>query len=1531
MEQNTLIDEQATQSIEKAIADDKTVVPYSPMSKMPIIAGGTSVPLSLAGETLQAQFKVQEDILDIDEYAVTKLGYTSKIMLSDKLSAEQVDASVLAIRQIERGKGFILADMAGIGKGRICASVLRYAYIKGYLPIFITEADNLFTAIYRDLRDVGGIGFKKMGKPFILNGYQNGGTELAYNEKGIIVKKAKAPSTSILDEDGSVLIDAPPISTIRHIIKGDSIPNEFDFMMLTYSQLSGENGRIKVDFILRLIEKLQGKVVLVMDECHNATGTTSSTGKAVVDILGKVQGALYSSATFSKRPENMFLYSFKTDIIDSPLDTKRLLELIKKGGERLIENLASSLVLAQQMIRRERSYDNCDVSYEYMSLTEKDDTFSRYDKTITTYKRLVTFFNSQLFKDAKQKAIDRFALSKKVEINKTPRPKRDKNVSLLEYQEDIKNWEVASIGKYELKSFTAGEISRSTFNFVESLLFALKADFVANRALGQLQNNDLVNTNIDKTTFKSNRKPVIAVRNTLEGIFLNLGLQVGDIINKPDFSMYLKSMATSGINGFIKIQQITSKDIVGKILKGDANIEYTDFEDKGVMYKDEISKIDDLHLDIPLSPIDYVIDKIKYTKRPIWDAERYEMVTGKSQPNFKVGEVTGRNLTLVPIEFNADGMPKLDGDYQLQLNQKDKNKSKTFKQFNNGTFDVLIINESGSTGEDAHSKNTFADQRPRVMIIHQVELDVATEVQKRGRINRTGMVNYPSYIYAVSRIPSEIRRLLMLAKKLRSLDANTTANQKQSAKLFTIRDSNDNPIEDISNKIGDECLTEFINVAENADIYKQYMPTTNQEGLGKLSNNYIIEQFARNLELSICKDQETFYNTINTLYISKVEELKGKHVYDLETNLIDLKAVIHTRVKVQVGLDTNPFNSNVYEEENYILAEDIPYDNEKVQNLVLELSKGEDDSEFYNKFVEDYKNYFKTITLVEIKENVKIPEYDLAKDKKEIQELIKDYDERVKQTIERATKEYEEVLFILDHRQSDGTRTLKPNSKKVIPVNTEECFEVDDDGNPVKILDINSAKFVGVRITNAAKAKYSPMNIELIFCQLSGIPKLTIKPTLRGRVILDWIIKRTVSIFRIQEIDRWIVDPNRRTKMRIFTGNILGAYGIAKDRVSNNKVDYSPVVDFLKFTTADSLIRIGIKLNMRHYSKLIPSNTPITYALNSKELLDVLSNSKGVKVINTNEDFYLVYDIASRFVTINILGGNIVPRKVKNYYSKLYDDGILFDDNTGLLSKKCPPLIKKMGTIDYKPIGRENFQRINTKQISGKLPESQTELQEIIDYIYSVDPFNISLRNIEDSENFENRLDIPMDKLGIQELEREGEFIYETSIPIDNLTEQLQSLTKFNKIVKVSSFGDVYFNRRPNIREAISYGLIPTNNTLIDMVSDTFSSLPTDTERIKFKELISKSIKNGDSDFDIGLAVDDILSSKNIPLISIFGNSSNNIEYVGSVFSAYSRGEIDLPLPPEKLVPKQYEMPLRPLTLDTAQEYIILLAYKIKN
>ena len=61
-----------------------------------------------------------------------------------------------------------------------------------------------------------------------------------------------------------------------------------------------------------------------------------------------------------------------------------------------------------------------------------------------------------------------------------------------------------------------------------------------------------------------------------------------------------------------------------------------------------------------------------------------------------------------------------------------------------------------------------------MMIIAQPELNVATEIQKRGRINRTGQVKLPIYEYVTSFIPYESRTMMMLRKKLKSLDANTT-------------------------------------------------------------------------------------------------------------------------------------------------------------------------------------------------------------------------------------------------------------------------------------------------------------------------------------------------------------------------------------------------------------------------------------------------------------------------------------------------------------------------------------------------------------------------------------------------------------------------------------------------------------------------------------------------------------------------------------------------------------------------------------
>lgn len=1548
--ENSIVEEQATKEIEKAISGDQNAVPYTPMSKLPSL--GTVVPLNLAGETLQAQFDFVDEIPDIDQYLVEKLGYTSKLKLSEHLAAEQADAVAMAIRQIEKDKSFILADMTGTGKGRVCASIIRYAYVNGYLPIFITEADNLFSAIYRDLVDVGGIETKPAGKPnyglpLILNGFISGGKEKTFNEKGERVIKDKPSKTGIV-KDGKEVIAAPQQDEIKEIIKGDTLPKAYDYLMLTYSQLAGEkSGKKKLEYILRLIESKKGKVVLIADESHNAAGTTSSVGSAIKEILTAVKGCLFSSATFSKRPDNMYIYSIKTDVSLSPLGTDKLIQVIKAGGERLIENLASNLVAAQQMLRREKTYDNCNVLYNYMDESNKVELFKKYDATISEYVKLQKFFGGTLFADASRNALKRFAEENKVELA-SPAPKK---VS------DYNEWVMNNVGKYYRASFTAGEIKRNQFQFIETLLFALKADFVANQALEQLLNKSKNIKVQGKEEFESNRKPVIAVRNTLEGIYYALGLEVGSELDKADFSLYVESLAMESMSGVATLKEILITDAKGgkkekdekrkrKEVKGEVEVLMSDFSDKGERFNQIMAEIKAINLDIPLSPIDYIVNKIQSTKRAAWD-------TYGVGEFFSVGEVTGRKFSLVQ---------QADGKYKLEVNKKPKNRSVTFQNFNNGTYDVLLINESGSTGEDAHSAEKFKDKRPRVMVIHQVELDVSTEVQKRGRINRTGMVNYPTYVYAVSRIPSEIRRLLMLVRKMRSLDANTTGNQKQSAKLSTIRDSFGNEIQDVINKYGDECLDEF--VQNNASVkfsddrvvdYTKYMPTTDQDSLGKMSGSFVIETFVRNLEIAFSDEQEYFYNTVNALYIQLKEKYGSE--FDLETNIVDLKAAIKNRLVVDKGENTNPFNTSVYEEDDYVLAEEKPYTAEKVEELVLSLAGGKDAEENFLEFLEDYDKHFKEVHLKEVEESISKPNYEDAENEEDKKEMEAEYDLRVKAARERAINEYSAILSVFYDTVGEGRDGLpmgvkkggisdtglnfKPRSAALIPAVIEECYETDEDGEKKVPKELNNAKFCGIKILKTAKDKYSPMNIELIFCQLSGKPKLILKPTARGREVLEWVVVKSKVIPRLtlDMINNWSVDPNKRTLMRLFTGNILGAYGIAKDRIMRNPTAYSPIIQFIKFTTADNTsIRLGIKVTPRVYVKLEPKYHPVTYQLNSNMLLVDLSKSKQFKRIsNAAENFHMVFSPKGEdggILQVFILGGKSSgqsdPKKAKYYcYNKAKEYDVYNDGELRRMFQQ-PDFYSVTTIFQFKPTGGGRYFTAKAVGFQTILPKKMTEVKRILDYIYSVYPFNIEIRGVESEETIYDKFDPYVAKTEEGEIEmEEGEFGYETIKPFVSVKSQLESFPKFVRFDKTSDFGTIYLNRKASVREAISYGLIPLDNSIVDMVTQSYLAIPDDAQRINLTKSISEAIKSDKSDFEIGRIVYDVLSKRMNNVKVIFGLEGDDISFIGDVFKRFAKGEIELPQ--KKKEEERKERVVKGLDLETAQEFMWLLSYKAKT
>jgi predicted RNA methylase len=293
---------------------DELGMPYTPASSSCFVLN-TVVPDSMGFETHSALQRIKEAVGgDIDEYVRVKLNYKSKVDLCKALSAEQIDAVAMSVYNIEeRGVGMIIGDQTGIGKGRIAASIIRYAVEQGVKPIFITEKSNLFSDIYRDLAAIGSAHLV----PFIVNGRES--------------------KTDIKDEDGNIVYQALPQEDQNRIFTDQRLPRNFHFIVATYSQFNSPDKKpIKPAFLNAIAENN----IVIMDEAHNSSGS-GNTGNFMQGALSGTRGVVFLSATFAKRPDNMPIYAMKTSIRDASMTRDALIEAIVKGGVALQEILAS--------------------------------------------------------------------------------------------------------------------------------------------------------------------------------------------------------------------------------------------------------------------------------------------------------------------------------------------------------------------------------------------------------------------------------------------------------------------------------------------------------------------------------------------------------------------------------------------------------------------------------------------------------------------------------------------------------------------------------------------------------------------------------------------------------------------------------------------------------------------------------------------------------------------------------------------------------------------------------------------------------------------------------------------------------------------------------------------------------------------------------------------------------------------------------------------------------------------------------------
>ncbi len=632
-------------------ADESLGAPYQPASNACVVLD-TQVPDSMSFETQAALDHIRQELGgDMDNFVRHRLGYPTKTALCKSLSAEQTDAVAMAIYNIEaRGQGVIIGDQTGIGKGRVAASIIRYAVQQGLKPVFLTEKANLFSDIYRDLAAIGSGHLK----PFIVN--------------------ARESKTDIKDEDGNVVYQAPPLHEQETVFESRKLPAGYDFIVATYSQFnSPEKKPEKPGFLWQIARDN----IFILDEAHNSSGS-SNTGNFLQGVVAQTRGVVFLSATFAKRADNMPIYAMKTAIADCTMSKDELVEAITKGGVALQEVLSAQLVAEGQMLRRERSFEGVEVNY--LSLEDMGEEHRAIADNITEILRdIIAFQNTYVNKIVKE--LDKIAAAegKETELRKG----------------------TSQAGVDNTPYFS------KIFQVINQMLFSLKAVAVAERAIMRL---------------KEGKKPVIAFASTMGSFIETLedetGMPVSDgsTIN-ADFSEVLKR----GLDGILRY---TEKDVTGKpIYKRFSLSELA--PEAGIEYHRIYERIERVSTGITISPIDVIVQMIK-------------------EAGYSVAEVTGRKFELQLNRKTGMG---------LVLSRKKINTNDAFRKFNNHEVDVLMINQSGSTGASAHAIPTAKvsrDQvRQRVMIVLQAELDINTEVQKRGRINRTGQILKPIYDYVV--------------------------------------------------------------------------------------------------------------------------------------------------------------------------------------------------------------------------------------------------------------------------------------------------------------------------------------------------------------------------------------------------------------------------------------------------------------------------------------------------------------------------------------------------------------------------------------------------------------------------------------------------------------------------------------------------------------------------------------------------------------------------------------------------------------
>lgn len=745
------------------------------------------------------------------------------------------------------------------------------------------------------------------------------------------------------------------------------------------------------------------------------------------------------------------------------------------------------------------------------------------------------------------------------------------------------------------------------FNTVQQVLLSLKAKSAAERAIDYL---------------KQGMKPVIALNNTNESQTGNLAL--GEEMDAPDLGTSLKK----GLEGTLRYTQKDAKDN-----SESGYIKLSDLGDEAVeAYHELEKKIEQTSTGLSLSPIDVIKNELQ-------------------KAGYKVGELTGRQTEFV---YNDNGTV-------TKVKRADTDKKKLARDFNDGKIDALILNKSAATGISLHASSKYKDQKKRVMIVAQQQLDVNDEVQMRGRIDRTGQVARGAYEYVVSLIPAEQRLLMMFKAKLKSLDANTTSSQKSKF--------NEMEVADITNKYGDKVVREYM--AEHLDLYARMADPFGWEkshgddlsridpqtlvasggGVGDGEAGTDASKLLGRMALLRVSEQEKMLQEIGELYANEIQRLNEMGENDLEITELPLKAKTLRKEVWKQGAEPggdNAFADNTYIEKVNMAILKKPMKASEVKASQDGLTGGKTWDEYKTDKKAAVKEYFdqKIADETQKYEERAVKAATKAKEKyiKDGKKGQKDSGMSDEQIEKMAGYQYGNIYKQEKDKLNDVMKNLKAKAEMFERVldtfDTNQTFVLPTDmNNPNELSGFGNSygRLIDIKITD----NYSPNASSVSFATLDGRRKITFP--IAGKVgsgenkvdiigSIDRMTKQAAGMgdshLRVlnQNFDNWdrLTSNESRKNGYIVTGNLMQALVDSKDQGLGGQL--------VKYTTDTGEVKTGILMPDRFDPKGLTTDAPINSVVDKFELsswhggIDEVTSSDGevkVKRIDNNRgNFY---------------------------------------------------------------------------------------------------------------------------------------------------------------------------------------------------------------------------------------------------------------------------------------------------------------------